>query len=85
METLKCSVGKHIGVCGTCKEGITWKQFKPLFTTKHYKAIAEWLKELATSTKLSKNNLEVLVNSLLLLLREDNPNFKYDKFLKLIK
>lgn len=51
---------------------------KPVFTKKHYTVIAEFL-------RVNKHpNKENLIENLIEYFKEDNPNFKEEKFLKAI-
>lgn len=52
---------------------------KPLFTTKHYKAIASWLKRLDRFVK-SRNEYEDLANEFMDFFAKDNPKFNKFKF-----
>ena len=52
---------------------------KPLFTTKHYKAIAEWL------NRNYRHGIKYLTaGTLARKFGEDNPKFDEDKFLKAV-
>ena len=58
---------------------------KPLFTTKHYKAIAEVLEKVWRSAKGgSKVYVGDVVWDFEVMLRRDNPKFGTEKFIKLI-
>ena len=92
--TTQCSVGNHIGVCGTCKLGITYPKSKPLFTKKHYKVIAEMfnLQFRSIKTNIHKKEREIeryelqsFLWTVLHELEKDSPvRFKREKFIKAI-
>jgi len=56
---------------------------KPLFTTKHYKAIAEVLNGLVQYEVLQDVDT-LIVKEFIQLLEKDNPKFKEKEFIKLV-
>lgn len=56
---------------------------KPLFTTKHYKAIAKWLTTLDRFVR-SRDEWESLVNVFMDFFAKDNPKFSKLKFWDLL-
>ena len=55
---------------------------KPLFTTKHYKAIAGWVNENFSNREDSMK--VAVINSLNKFFREDNPKFKNIRFEQIV-
>lgn len=54
---------------------------KPIFTTKHYKAIAEWIRMTETEQNQYDNiQFYILIREL----KKDNPKFDKNKFMKLV-
>lgn len=56
---------------------------KPVFTTKHYKAIVEVVRT-KDKSKRGYENYFIRLSELAIMFEKDNPKFDYSKFLKLI-
>ena len=58
---------------------------KPLFTTKHYKAIAKELKNICyNNNSISTMEFVIIFNRFCKFFTEDNPNFKEKDFKRIV-